>query len=517
MNRSLDISIHGVDRVNIIEKLVHVCRYSPGLVLLDGVAGKGPVNFLLHLSELLRDELDLVFLRSADKSTSHIYAAMIAHWYIYRRDDTHQADVQSIHHFLDVSSQAGKLSLIVVERASLIDDDAIDFLIFLMARHSQLTVLLAGVVDALPFLRRAQIAEVPVNWIELPDIKENTDNPNDNVVVNSVAYSHPCPVLSSNDFGEVSPEPPLLSDLDVFDESFFFTDSSVKSGFSAIDNSDELVDGIDRSRIASKAWIDSEILGFYSRNDSRPYWVFGALGCVFLLGFFLFKNQFDTSESAVRNSSGSFPPDTISSPVAYSPVVSIQSGNESAPDNAISTNKQVASAIPSASDSSASEGAVYASSDVATQQIGINDIRDDSVSESGRRKVREGEVIKVGRGRLPAASVNSQHLTSKSTVGKSVKDVRWSENYWRSNPDNYTVQIVSSHGNDAIKSIAEKLPLDQPHFIYRTIREGRPWHILIYGSFGSKVEADLAKTKLVARVDSGSSPWVRKQWEIFGR
>lgn len=77
MTNLLDISIHGPQRVEIVEQLVHICRYTPGLVLLEGDAGKSPVNFLRHMANLLRDELDFALLDTEHCDLPSIAAELV--------------------------------------------------------------------------------------------------------------------------------------------------------------------------------------------------------------------------------------------------------------------------------------------------------------------------------------------------------------------------------------------------------------------------------------------------------
>jgi DamX protein len=206
---------------------------------------------------------------------------------------------------------------------------------------------------------------------------------------------------------------------------------------------------------------------------------------------------------------------TIPASGAYPPIIGVPSGNIGGSDSVTTPSEPVVSAPPPFIDYPASVDTEKAAPDGANQQK-IAEIRDNSVSKSGRRKEDGAEVIRTVRGAPPPTVLaKSTILPTKATKAKSVLDVRTAENRWRSKPDNYTVQIASSHGVVAIKTLAEKLPSEQPHFIYLASRDGKPWYVLIYGSFGSKVEANSARAALVAKIDTGSSPWVRRQGEIF--
>ncbi|MCC7516347.1 MAG: hypothetical protein IT470_03295, partial [Pseudomonadales bacterium] len=168
MSGAFDVSIHGVQRVALIEQLVHACRYTPGVVLLEGEAGASPVNFLRQMADLLRDELDFALLPTSVSSVMDIAEVLIAQWSVRRSPHSEEDNIQLVHHYLDVALQGGRLALIVVEHSSMLPSPVRDFLVSLMARHSRLTVLFAGIVDASAILNCAQQLEVPVSRIELP-------------------------------------------------------------------------------------------------------------------------------------------------------------------------------------------------------------------------------------------------------------------------------------------------------------------------------------------------------------
>ena len=73
MLNHLDISIHGTQRVKIIERLVYLCRYSPGLIFLDAEPGVSPVNFIRDMRGILRDEMDFAILENDYTSLEEIY------------------------------------------------------------------------------------------------------------------------------------------------------------------------------------------------------------------------------------------------------------------------------------------------------------------------------------------------------------------------------------------------------------------------------------------------------------
>jgi len=89
------------------------------------------------------------------------------------------------------------------------------------------------------------------------------------------------------------------------------------------------------------------------------------------------------------------------------------------------------------------------------------------------------------------------------------------ENAWLSKPDNFTIQIVGAHSEGNVKSLQAKLPTGHPSYIVRTIKDGKPWFALVYGSFSSKQRASVVRDSLPDEFRKSNTPWVRKQGELF--
>lgn len=88
---------------------------------------------------------------------------------------------------------------------------------------------------------------------------------------------------------------------------------------------------------------------------------------------------------------------------------------------------------------------------------------------------------------------------------------------WKKTPENYTAQLMAAYSEQGVKRIQAKLPVTTPSTIHKTLKDGKPWFILVYGSFATKQEALRAQARLPDSIRSEVKPWVRKQGEIFAQ
>ncbi len=495
MNNSLDISIHGPQRVAIVEQLVHICRYSPGLVLLEGDAGKSPVNFLRDMADLLRDELDFALLDNTHCEVPVIAAELVSQWYIYQMAEHEQTDTQSVHHYLDLGLQSGRLALIVVERTSLLADDAINFLVGMMARHSRLTILFSGIVDARPLLRRAQQAEVPVHRIDMPDSADHSVLP-----VGQSEKTRAPPVLSASNFDHrFSDESYELPEDDALEDDLYELDSFVAETkgrrepivteqfavTQPFNTSDSRL-GVSTHLSAVREWGSATISGLREKKSGGFFLLLGGLIFVaLLLLLVLYPRDIEvvsleqlpvkpavvvTAEHNVSPDAPIIPPVIVSAPEANSVV---------APDKPAQPDVPVAMEQVAPAPSTPPIAVVNSGRDVMPEQVG--------------KKPKPDE--------------------AKANIA--TKTILVTEKQWRAKPDNFTVQVAAAHNEANIKRLETKLPLVQPHYVYRTTRNGKPWFILIYGSYAGKQAALAARDALPSEFRKGSTPWVRKQGEVF--
>ena len=77
---------------------------------------------------------------------------------------------------------------------------------------------------------------------------------------------------------------------------------------------------------------------------------------------------------------------------------------------------------------------------------------------------------------------------------------------------NYTLQLSSASRSDSLQAFAKSNRLTN-YKIYKTIRNGQPWYVLIYGNYRSVNEAKHAIATLPAAVQEKKT-WVRKFQQV---
>jgi hypothetical protein len=520
MNNSLDISIHGPQRIAIIERLVHVCRYSPGLVLLDGDDGRSPVKFLRHMADLLRDELDFALIEGSNSDASGISKELVSQWHIYRGALGEHSNIQSVHHFLDLGLQSGRLALIVVERASFLDEEAMDCLVGMMARHSRLTVLFAGIDDARKFLRRAQQLEVSVNYIDLPDPVE-TSRPSPSYQPD-LLFSTPISGEATSDHADKKVDSGFsLSGFDhaFSDESFELPDEDPDVFFEheflvadargrlepSVTLQENVSDDLEVDSKVSETLPDADNLISATQKWGAVTWAdirkkrYGlpilVCGCLILVALFLLvvldlQKRGDNQE--------------IQTALASLPVKAVNQSQSSAnqPPPVVGVAQPVSS-----SSALAPQTTVTALESDKMQKDSVN-LSVDLKSAAGSKTT---PILRNDVSEAPKKIIENKKISPSSKAGSSP------EKLWRSKPENFTIQIAAAHGEGNIKRLQIKLPQGQPHYVFRTIRDGRPWFVLVYGSFPSKQQASAARDLLSTEIKKSSTPWVRKQGEVFFR
>ncbi|HQQ62891.1 MAG TPA: SPOR domain-containing protein [Pseudomonadales bacterium] len=532
MAESLDVSLHGTQRVEIIERLVHICRYSPGLVLLDGEPGVSPVKFLRHMADLLRDELDFALINSSLSGVELICDSLISQWHVYCSDDNDQTNIQRIHHFLDVGKDAGRMVLVVVERAAALEEDAANFLIDLLARHSRLTVFFSGIVDSRALLRRTWQAEVPVHRIELPEglplsrsysqsteqglppIDSQSRTAGDVFLGKSIQNTQ----LSRSGYGQAD---------FINEKEYCLSDNELDSGLAA-----SRLDGVDERRGIPRVqkrpadfartlepalgvsmrlsdlrtWGTRTFAGFH-RERSRLSMLMvsiGALAVLLLLVTLYYPDKAEQPLGAVGSSV------IKQSPASGSiPVVSDAGPDVIGSSNPVNAAGKIVDSVPPVV-GIAVPAAVNVSS---SQPLSAGGIYQDKVLVES--KTAPPTIV------MPVKAAKSSPDSAKNPAAKdkphSKKSMAASQKIWYDHPERFTVQLAATRNESAVNALALRLPKDNPHFVYRAKKDGKPWFVLVYGSFSSHEQAIRSRERLSASLKKDVSPWVRKQGEIFGR
>lgn len=385
-------------------------------------------------------------------------------------------------------------------------DDALNFLVSMMARHSRLTVLFAGIVDTRPLLRRAQQAEVPVHRIDLHDS-----------AVPSSGYAPQPDILKTNTplsasgfdhtFSDDSYE---LPEDDVFEEDFYepgvlaaerggrrepvIGDQYAATRPSTRINVSDSMLGVSTRLSAVQAWGAATLAGIRRGNKQGGRLLL--LGCLVLIVLLLLlvRNSRDVGapnvgQSVVEPVLVAVPPPPAQLPAPLPVIGAVDKGSDGK-SGVVDTHTQV-------SEPSSPTPAVPASAEASP------------ISPAPQPAVQE---------RVAAApTIPPQPISERPTPkARSVPGAApVTEKHWRAKPDNFTVQIAAAHGEANIRALEARLPAGQPHYVHRTIRDGKPWFILIYGSFSSKKAASSARESLAVEIRKDSTPWVRKQGEVF--
>lgn len=497
---AFDVSIHGVQRVALIEQLVHACRYTPGVVLLEGEAGASPVNFLRQMADLLRDELDFALLPTSVSSVMDVAEVLMAQWSVRRSPHSEEDNIQLVHHYLDVALQGGRLALIVVEHSSMLQSSVRDFLVSLMARHSRLTVLFAGIVDVSAILSCARQLEVPVSRIELP-----ADAISPSVSAKTAEFARTTDEMPAVR-DERGVEPPLLGnslvslDHHFIDESYEALSEDEGEEFDHLVADDrrerlthtargaELTDFLQAtgSRLAAlRGWGSATVLAVRQRSPWLPAVLVVACACLVLMVFLLMGGRQEQEPTMLV-------PITVQAPVSASALV--------AP---VASEQPVVHEVQKPA---VSQESVVEAKTVEGGAVGLESVKSEPVKP---------EPVEVEKAAAAKATENKP-ANSKAVEAGIKSKVLSADKAWSTRPDRFTVQVVAAHSEVGVRAVRTKLPQSVPSTIVKSSKDGKPWFVLVYGSFATRQEAVRAKDTLPTDVRKASQPWVRQQGEVFG-
>jgi TPR repeat protein len=88
------------------------------------------------------------------------------------------------------------------------------------------------------------------------------------------------------------------------------------------------------------------------------------------------------------------------------------------------------------------------------------------------------------------------------------------DDWLRQQPSHYyTMQLAASVQKELLQAHARDLPLDQQYAIVESVRNGKTWYALIYGSYTNSRHARLASNNLPANMRAWQ-PWIRPFGDI---
>jgi septal ring-binding cell division protein DamX len=89
--------------------------------------------------------------------------------------------------------------------------------------------------------------------------------------------------------------------------------------------------------------------------------------------------------------------------------------------------------------------------------------------------------------------------------GERYKDTAW---VWSQDPNHYTVQLSAASSEQAIEADMRRISLPGEMTVVQTLRDGKPWYALLYGSFATKEAARGTIARLPAKLRQ-AGPWPR--------
>jgi DamX protein len=97
-------------------------------------------------------------------------------------------------------------------------------------------------------------------------------------------------------------------------------------------------------------------------------------------------------------------------------------------------------------------------------------------------------------------------------VQSEYKDTAW---LWSQNPTRYTIQLAGGEDEAALEALMKRLDLAADLAVAETLHQGRPWYVLLYGSYANRETAERAVSQLPLSLKS-SGPWLRRFSVIQG-
>jgi type II secretory pathway predicted ATPase ExeA len=82
-------------------------------------------------------------------------------------------------------------------------------------------------------------------------------------------------------------------------------------------------------------------------------------------------------------------------------------------------------------------------------------------------------------------------------------------------PQQFLIQVQASSDATRLEQVRQELNLEGRLLLHETVRNGKPWHLLLYGPFDTQAEAENALAKLPAQVQA-KNPWIRRVDAITG-
>jgi DamX protein len=104
------------------------------------------------------------------------------------------------------------------------------------------------------------------------------------------------------------------------------------------------------------------------------------------------------------------------------------------------------------------------------------------------------------------AQPSRKAIAPEVTSSGGIKDTAW---VWSQNPNQYTIQLAGGVDEAAIEAVMRGSSLPGELAVVQTLRNGKPWYVLVYGRFASKAAAQDTAVRLPAPLKK-AGPWIRQ-------
>lgn len=95
--------------------------------------------------------------------------------------------------------------------------------------------------------------------------------------------------------------------------------------------------------------------------------------------------------------------------------------------------------------------------------------------------------------------------TTTAQPSDAAPDAAW---IWGQGPARFTIQLAAGSNESAVLQVKQQVTLPGELAVAKALRDGKPWYVLVYGSFSSKESARDTISRLPATLKQ-SGPWVR--------
>ncbi len=113
--------------------------------------------------------------------------------------------------------------------------------------------------------------------------------------------------------------------------------------------------------------------------------------------------------------------------------------------------------------------------------------------------------VAVARKSTASVSKTTSKTTAKTSSGNTLNKEGWIN---KQKPQHFTLQLLGSHNKSSLQTFVKKHALEQEVATFSSLRNQRPWHVLIQGRYASRAKAEKAAASMSKNI-RGIKPWIR--------